>query len=212
MFESFRGVFIVFIGALLIAVFSCASSPKEVVVAIQPIEVKNEANITLIRKAIEKYYGCRVHVLEPIKMPKAFFINVKSPRYRADSIIRHFRRTKPDSISYILAYTSFDISCTKHNSDGSVKQPEAKYKDWGIFGLGFRPGPSCVVSDFRIKGINQAQTQSRLTKICLHELGHNLGLKHCSDAHCFMRDAAESIKTIDQVELSLCERCKGKVF
>lgn len=29
------------------------------------------------------------------------------------------------------------------------------HKDWGVFGLGFRPGNSCLVSNYRLKGKNR---------------------------------------------------------
>ena len=39
-----------------------------------------------------------------------------------------------------------------------------------------------------------------------------MGLKHCdSDKNCVMRDAAETIKTIDHVKLSLCSACLDKI-
>lgn len=51
----------------------------------------------------------------------------------------------------------------------------------------------------------------RLKKVTMHELGHNLGLPHCPNKHCFMQDAAETIKTIDGVELNLCEECRDQL-
>ena len=52
----------------------------------------------------------------------------------------------------------------------------------------------------------------RFKKICIHELGHNLGLHHCENYDkCVMRDAAETIKTIDHVDLMLCDKCKNKI-
>lgn len=121
------------------------------------------------------------------------------------------RRIKPDTVSHILGLTKVDISVTKYGDDGEIKAPEHKYKDWGIFGLGFRPGASCVVSNYRLKHSNKQKYIDRLKKVTLHELGHNLGLPHCPDKHCFMRDAAETIKTIDAVELNLCNLCFNKI-
>ena len=90
----------------------------------------------------------------------------------------------------------------------TIKKPSYKYADWGIFGLGFMPGKSCIVSTFRLKEKN---FRSRFIKICCHELGHNFGLPHCSDKSCIMQDAAETIKTIDNVKLNLCNSCKKKI-
>lgn len=122
------------------------------------------------------------------------------------------REEKPDSVDFIIGLTSKDISITKRDKRGNIKKPETKYADWGIFGLGFRPGPSCVVSIHRIQNPDKALFIERFKKICIHEIGHNMGLKHCdSDENCVMRDAAETIKTVDRVKLSLCTDCKLKI-
>ena len=58
---------------------------------------------------------------------------------------------------------------------------------------------------------NKNKFVERLKKVTMHELGHNLGLPHCPNNHCFMQDAAETIKTIDGVELNLCEECRDQL-
>ena len=104
-----------------------------------------------------------------------------------------------------------NISTTKKNMFGGVKKPKSKYEDWGIFGLGYRPGPSCIVSTYRL-GKKSKKRSNRLVKITLHEIGHNMGLPHCDrDPNCVMRDAAESIKTVDQVSKDLCEFCRKDI-
>ncbi len=68
------------------------------------------------------------------------------------------------------------------------------------------------MSTYRIKSADSKKFISRFKKVCIHELGHNMGLKHCKDnANCVMRDAAETIKTVDQVDLKLCKDCKSKI-
>ncbi len=164
-----------------------------------------------IKKSIEDFYHFETVIYEDIKIPKDFYTTIKSPRYRADSIIRYLRRIKPDSINHIIGLTQVDISITKFDKNGGIRKPKYKYKDFGIFGLGYRPGASCVISNYRIKHKNKQKYIDRLKKITLHELGHNLGLPHCPNKTCFMQDAAETIKTIDNVKLNLCEECLKEV-
>lgn len=191
---------------------NCSFEKKEIIIGIQPLGKITKQYQDSVQTAIERYYGFKTVVYPLQKIPKEFFINVKSPRYRADSIIYYLRRTKPDSISYMMGLTAYDISCTKRNKDKTVKKPAYKYNDWGILGLGFRPGTACIVSSFRVKGVSKNQQIERLQKVTLHELGHNLGLPHCENSDkCVMRDAAESVRTVDKVDMALCKTCLNKI-
>lgn len=108
-------------------------------------KVDKSLNDTVI-EAIKTAFGFMVVDLGEKAIPKNYYITIKSPRYRADSIIRNLKTTKPDSIDYVLGLTAFDISTTKRDANGEILKPTHKYTDWGIFGLGFVSGPSCVVS------------------------------------------------------------------
>lgn len=198
---------------LFFLTFISCTEQKEKVIGIQPFGEFNKSLIDTVKNSIEQVYGIRVEILPNKPLPKFAFVNFKSPRYRADSIIRLLKREKPDSIDYVLGLTSKDISTTKRDKNREVKKPEYKYLDWGVFGLGFKPGPSCVVSTYRIKSKDHKKFIERFKKICIHELGHNMGLKHCDYSEkCVMRDAAETIKTVDQVDLKLCKECKLQIL
>ncbi len=164
-----------------------------------------------LRNCIQDFYPLEIIESEEIEIPENAFVNIKSPRYRADTLLKFLKRIRHDDVYYIIGLTSADISTTKRDAIGRVKKPESRYQDWGVFGLGYRPGPSCIVSTFRIKHSNHKVFISRFKKICIHEIGHNMGLKHCPNEECVMRDAAESIKTIDYVKLDLCDDCKNEV-
>ncbi|MBD81558.1 MAG: hypothetical protein CL840_21750 [Crocinitomicaceae bacterium] len=181
-------------------------------IAIQPYGNFNSAIVDTVKSTLEQVYGVEVVVLAPSDLPQSAFINIKSPRYRADSLIQILRREKPDSVDCVIGLTNLDISTTKTDQWGNIKEPESKYGDWGVFGLGYRPGASCVVSTHRIQNSDYKLFISRFKKICMHEIGHNLGLKHCTDGKtCVMRDAAEKISTVDGVELELCETCWARI-
>lgn len=78
-------------------------------------------------------------------------------------------------------------------------------------GFAYCPGNSCIVSTFRIQHSNPKIHFTRFKKVAVHEFGHNLGLPHCPDKACVMTDAVESVKTIDNAKLALCEKCKSKL-
>ena len=101
------------------------------------------------------------------------------------------RRAQENEI--YLGITSYDISSTKNGKP-----------DFGIMGLGFRPGKACVASDFRLKD------KSNFFKVVIHELGHTAGLHHCPEKTCFMRDA-EGHNPTDE-ETGFCPSCKKSLL
>jgi archaemetzincin len=207
-------IFIVIITAVLLA--SCirtGDKNKEVqpLIGLQPFDGFERNLMDTIAKSLNKTYGYRVELLEYQDLPKHAFVTIKSPRYRADSLLRYLLTIKTDSIDFIMGLTDQDISITKRDSNGHIKHPETKYRDWGIFGLGICPGKSCVISSYRIHDKDYAKFIDRLMKVCVHEFGHNLGLKHCKTDKCVMQDAVESIRTVDSETLDLCPKCQRKI-
>ena len=196
---------------LALSLTACTeNTPKKI--AIQPFG-NFDANLQdSVVASVERTYGFEVIELPSRELPENAFINVKSPRYRADTIIQILKREKPNEYDHIIGLTSSDISTTKKDRNGNPLEPKYRYQDWGIFGLGFRPGPSCIASTYRLKANDPKLLVERLKKVCNHELGHNLGLPHCeSSDKCVMKDAAESIKTVDNVYLTLCDDCASKI-
>lgn len=208
-------VFVVlfFIFPLSLAFYSCNSNeiknPKESKLAIHPYEKFPLKYSQLIADTLKGFYGFNeVIILPSQQLPKAAYTTVNTSRYRADSILDIIdRNTEMDQYDFVLALTEKDISCTKN------KEPKAKYLDWGIFGLGQRPGQVCVVSTFRLwsRNANEKTMIDRFVKICCHEIGHNLGLPHCPTKGCIMQDANETIVTVDEEILMLCDDCKNKI-
>ena len=104
-----------------------------------------------------------------------------------------------------------DISITKYDAEGRIKEPASKYRDFGIFGLGYVGGPSCVVSTHRLGDGRNHHFFDRLKKIAVHEVGHNRSLPHCADTSCVMRDAVERIASIDRAGRSFCPACAQRL-
>ncbi|MBL0741894.1 matrixin family metalloprotease [Chryseolinea lacunae] len=198
---------------LMIAVLGSCNARKSsgrTVVGIQPYgRISRELSDTLAA-FVTKTYGFAVCVLPKQAIPAEAFVNVKMPRYRADKILKIQEQWRPDSLTYILGITPEDISTTKRDARGEIQKPVQKFSDWGVLGLGYRPGHSSVVSTFRI-GRDRERITDLLKKICIHELGHNLGLDHCTVEGCVMTDAAETIATIERVQPSLCAACRKKI-
>ena len=187
---------IVFCFTLFSLIFSCEKSKdnavkngEEITILIQPFEDVKPKQLAEISDNIRKIYP-KIKILEPIDFPKNAFYQPRN-RYRADSIIKYLRTKTPNN-SVTLALTNKDISVTK-----------GKVADFGVMGLGYRPGKACVASSFRL---NTKNKNEQFYKIAIHELGHTQGLKHCPDKTCFMRDAEGKNPTNE--EKDFCQNCK----
>lgn len=197
---------------VLFILFSC--TPKidsNTTVLVKIYKGTPKAERDTVTSVLESFYGIKTNVLDNCTLYKNAFVQIKSPRYRADSIIKFQNKERNDTIDFVFGLTSKDISTTKKDASGNVKKPEYKYSDWGIMGLAYRSGRSCIVSTFRLQHKNRILYFTRLKKVAVHEFGHNLGLPHCPDKKCVMTDAVESIATIDNANLALCTSCKRRL-
>lgn len=165
----------------------------ERIIFIQPLNNVPKEYIELVESQIQSRFT-RVVVLDNINLNNRL-MNASHTRYRADSIIRFLRAKTPDK-AVTVGLICDDISTTK-----------GAYKDWGVIGLGFRPGNSCVVSSYRLKGENRLE---KFGKVALHEVGHTSGLNHCPVRNCLMRDA-EGKDHLDELQ-EFCDRCKSKLI
>jgi archaemetzincin len=153
-----------------------------------PLGKINNATVKNIFDSLKQIFP-DVVLMKKELMPAFAYTGAPRHRYRADTLIHWMnRRAKENEV--FLGITSFDISSTKKDTP-----------DYGIMGLGFRPGNACVASDFRVK------IKSNFFKIAIHELGHTAGLKHCPEKTCFMRDAESHDPTGEEKEF--CKLCKN---
>ena len=167
------------------------------VIYIQPLgEVKPEY-LTFLQQSVHRFYGYQC-VVKPAVPLTPDLLAASQTRYEASKILHQF-----NSRQNLLLVTTQDIAHRK-----SAAQPE-----YGIFGLGYRPGTTSVVSTFRLhRKVSRAKCLERLEKVALHEIGHNLGLPHCThDKHCMMQAAQGTIKQVDLEKVWFCEGCRGKL-
>ncbi|WP_439553828.1 zinc-dependent metalloprotease family protein [Flavobacterium macrobrachii] len=202
---------------LVFAVISCSKNnsvddSKDKIVGIIPYEEISNEEVVVLSKTIEDFYGVKTILLHNKKLPIAAFVNIKSARYRADSIIKIQNRNCPDSLDFVLGLTTKDVSVTKKDKDGNILKPMWKYNDFGVMGLAYCPGKSSIISKFRLKSSNKKLELERFKKVVIHEFGHNLGLPHCVNTNCVMTSAAEKISTIDKEKMELCDKCKKQIM
>jgi archaemetzincin len=168
------------------------TNPKNKTIIIQPFEdMPSDLTNKIYIQLLNVYPN--IVLSEPINFPKNAFYKPRN-RYRADTLIAFLRNKAPKN-TVIIGITTKDISATK-----------GKIVDWGVMGLGYRPGNACVVSTFRLK---KEKIPEQFYKVCLHEIGHTQNLKHCPDQGCIMRDA-EGKNHLDELN-SFCRSCTKKM-
>ena len=163
---------------------------KAIVIDIQPFNGVTKAQTEYVFNELKKVYPL-IEIKKNIALPEFAYYSARN-RYRADSLIK-FLNTLTITGHKTIGLTNNDISTTKDN-----------ITDWGIMGLGFCPGNSCIASTFRL---SKTETNMQLFKVAIHELGHTFGLPHCNVKSCFMRDAEGSNPTNE--EKDFCVKCKS---
>lgn len=134
----------------------------------------------------------KIILRDPIPLPDKAYYKPRN-RYRADSLNSYLWQMATTK-SVVIGLTTKDISVRKGNME-----------DWGVMGLAYMPGHSCVVSTYRLSKKN---LHEQLYKVAIHELGHTQGVAHCEyDKSCYMRDAGGG-NPLDE-ETHFCSYCKS---
>ena len=146
-------------------------------------------------------FVAKVTVLPPEPLPSVAYYPPRQ-RFRGDTLLDFLERDTPVSYSRVIGITSQDISVTR-----------GEIYDWGVFGVSQLSGRPAIVSTYRLRvgGASPEKTRCRLDNVALHELGHTLGLPHCTTKGCVMNDAHGSIRPVDESTGDFCAACAARL-
>lgn len=128
-----------------------------------------------------------------------FAFDPRRNQYYAKKIIEKLGQSLPVDCERMVCVTDVDI-CT----------PVLTF----VYGEAQLGGSVAVISFYRLRqeffslGANSKLLEARLTKECIHELGHCYGLFHCNDAKCVMF-FSNNIFNIDNKQNNFCVNCKN---
>jgi archaemetzincin len=156
-----------------------------------------------------------VLILDPGNVPLSFYsANKNSPGndgYFADSLVQFLSRFTNDTIIKIVGITRRNIYTLRRYNVQLDKKRSVLYGPHTIFGLGYIGGNASVVSDYRLQSVDRGLFENRLKKVILHELGHNLGLSHCTVDSCLMSETNGDIVKLNKTGGNYCKKCRQKL-
>ena len=123
----------------------------------------------------------------------------KRKQYRSNAILSEVQgyAVRKKRLNRVLGVVDVDIFV-----------PELNF----VFGEATCPGKSALISLWRLrpefygKLPNRNLVLQRTLKEAIHELGHTLGLRHCSRSSCVMH-FSNSISDTDVKQTSFCDKC-----
>jgi archaemetzincin len=174
------------------------NNDNQSVVHITPLGDVDSTYMVFIKESVESFYPEIKCVIDSREELSKDILAASGKRYEASKIIRKYKTNKN-----ILLIT---------NSDIAYFNKEKNIKEYGIIGLGYRPGKTCVVSTYRIKRGGKTKLMDRLKKVSLHEIGHNLNIDHCKNSKdCLMHSADGTVSQIDREKIWICDVCRKSI-
>lgn len=158
----------------------------------------DETLVREIRGDLGAYLRIPVTILSPMPIPEGSFEGSRN-QYHSTRILREIVREVPADAAKLLGLIDKDLCI-----------PILTF----VFGEAQLGGTASIVSLARLRqefhGLppDRGILYERLYKECLHELGHNYGLVHCTDRDCAMY-LSNTVVDVDRKNAAYCRSCSA---
>jgi archaemetzincin len=150
--------------------------------------------LTSARSVVERTFERPVHLWNAHERPVDAF-DARRQQHSSTRILQWLLDRRPERAHKLLALTDVDLFI-----------PILTF----VFGEAQLDGAAAVVSTARLRtnhgNTNVRLLTTRLTKECVHELGHTFGLIHCDHPGCVMTRSV-SVLDVDAKTVSFCDDC-----
>jgi archaemetzincin len=166
---------------------------------IVPINAIDTAFLQRLGLCLEERFLYHVSVERALVVPRSAVNSARGQMF-SSTLTTKVLRQYPDDAGLLLAITDFDLYKTSHRF---------------IFGDADEQRRMAIVSlhrlrsDFYGEDPDENVLFQRALKECVHELGHDVGLKHCYNARCAMY-YSNSIFETDNKMSHFCEVCEKR--
>ena len=160
----------------------------------------DEGIVERVRQRVEDAFALPTQVAV-VNGPPGDTLDVKRGQHSSTRILRWILTDVPTGVQKVLGITDVDLFI-----------PVLTF----VFGEAQVGGPAAVVSTARLRHTFDdrpappIQVEARLTKECLHELGHTFGLVHCAEGACVM-SRSNSVLDVDQKRAGFCRDCRQRL-
>jgi archaemetzincin len=157
-----------------------------------PVGEVPKSDLEFAEKALEAGTGMEFTVTSPIPLWDEAYLPERS-QYLITKMTYHVGMNMPEDTIKAVGLTAADLTTEDRNF---------------LYGLGYCPGPCCILSTAHLKSETTPEWKyrARLFRLLLHEHGHNYGLLHCRSSKCIMAYSSGA-SAIDRQRLNFCIRC-----